>query len=573
MRIIATAGHVDHGKSTLVHTLTGTDPDRWREEKERGLTIDLGFAHMTLSSGQEISFIDVPGHIRFLSNMLAGVGGIHGCLLVVDVREGWMPQTEEHLRILDLLGINRGVIVLSKIDLCTSDDVQLATLEIAERVHETFLASAPIIGVSTVTGEGIDELNLALEDLASSSPSSLDRFRPRLFVDRVFAAKGSGTVVTGTLTHGSFHLGDQILITPTQQSGRIRAIQTLGRSVESIGPGNRVALNIANIDHHDVVRGQSIVKDGQWFITDCFDAELAVLSSLDHSVSRRGAYSLHIGSDEIPARVRVLGPDVILPGAHQNVRVKLSRALPLLPGDRFILRESGRSETVGGGEILDVDPQRSTTTAQPDRSIDRVIAERGWTTADDLRRLTGVDVAPNVGAWVVAPDVLAQSRQRLGDLVHAAGAQGIDIAQFDERDRLILSLDDDIEITDNRARLRGQHDPLLNHPVLKQLADQGCTPSPPEAVEPADLRRLQQRGLLFERDGLWFHHQAIDQAHSAARQLLGINAEGFTLAQFRDALGITRKHAVPLASELDSRGITRRRGDLRIAGPRLATGD
>ena len=573
MRIIATAGHVDHGKSTLVHTLTGTDPDRWREEKERGLTIDLGFAHMTLPNGQEISFIDVPGHIRFLSNMLAGVGGIHGCLLVVDVREGWMPQTEEHLRILDLLGISRGVIVLSKIDLCTSDDVQLVALDISERVDTTFLASAPIIGVSTVTGEGIDELTRALEDLASSSPSSLDRSRPRLFVDRVFAPKRSGTVITGTLTHGSFHLGDQILITPTQQRGRIRGIQTLGRSVESIGPGNRVALNLAGIDHHDVVRGQSVIKEGQWFITDCFDAELAVLSSLDHSVSRRGAYSLHIGSDEIPARVRGLGPDVILPGSHQNVRITLNRALPLLPGDRFILRESGRSETIGGGEVLDVDPQRSPNVAQPDKSLDRVIAERGWVLVEDLLRLTGIEVEPTVGSWVVSPDELVQSRQRVSDLVRAAGAQGIDIAQFDERDRLILSLDDDIEITDNRARLRGQHDPLLNHPVLKQLADQGCAPNPPEAVEPADLRRLQQRGLLVERDGLWFHHQAIDQAHRAARHLLDINAEGFTLAQFRDALGITRKHAVPLASELDSRGITRRRGDLRIAGPRLATGD
>lgn len=569
MRIIATAGHVDHGKSTLVRTLTGIDPDRWQEEKDRGLTIDLGFAHMALPSGNNISFIDVPGHIRFLSNMLAGIGGIHGCLLVVDAREGWMPQTEEHLRILDLLGIERGVVVLTKVDLCSAEDVQLIALEITERVEETFLAAAPIIGVSSVTGAGIDELVNALDGLAMWSPDSIDSGRPRLFIDRVFAAKGSGTVVTGTLTHGPLQVGDRVRITPDQRSGRIRAIQTLGQNVQTIGPGNRVALNIAGVDRHDIVRGHAVVIDGQWFVSERFDAELSVLPTLDHSVSRRGAYSVHIGSDEVPARVRVLGPDAIAPGSKQSVRIYLSRGVPLIPGDRFILRESGRSETVGGGEVLDVDPQRSTMTAQPDRSVDRVISERGWITVEDLQRLTGVTVAPTVDTWIVSPAELVAVRQRVENLVHSAGHSGIDIAQFNEQDRLILTLLDDIEIVDDRVRVKGFADPLMNHPVLEQLAAQGCAPSPPEATDPADLRRLKQRGLLIERDGLWFHHRAVDLAHEAARHLLQIHSDGFTLSQFRDALGITRKHAVPLASELDSRGITRRRGDLRIAGPRL----
>lgn len=569
MRIIATAGHVDHGKSTLVRTLTGIDPDRWQEEKDRGLTIDLGFAHMALPSGNVISFIDVPGHIRFLGNMLAGIGGIHGCLLVVDARESWMPQTEEHLRILDLLGINCGIIALTKIDLCSVDDVQLAILDISDRVAGTFLAAAPIIGVSAVTGEGMTHLTAALDDLAGSSPDSIDIARPRLFVDRVFAAKGSGTVVTGTLTHGSLQVGDHIVITPEQNVGRIRAIQTLGQSVDIIGPGNRVALNISGIDRHDIGRGHVVIKEGQWFRSKRFDAELSVLSTLDHPVSRRGAYSIHIGSDEIPAQVRVLGPNVITPGTQQNIRVFLAREVPLLPGDRFILRESGRSETIGGGEVLDVDPQLSTTTAQPDRSLNRVIDEHGWITGEDFQRLTGTNATPTVGSWLVSADELTRARQRVSELVRNSGPQGVDVAQFDERDRLILILLDDIEVTDDRARIRGLEDPLLNHPVLKQLAAEGCAPHPPEATTTADLRRLQQRGLLVERDGLWFHHQAIEQAHSVARELLRHHPEGFTLSQFRDALGITRKHAVPLASELDSRGITRRREDFRIAGPRL----
>jgi selenocysteine-specific elongation factor len=247
----------------------------------------------------------------------------------------------------------------------------------------------------------------------------------------------------------------------------------------------------------------------------------------------------------------------------------MNRRVPLLPGDRFILRESGRSETVGGGQVLDVDPQLPPTTAQPSRSLDRVVSERGWVLAEDLLRLTGEQVEPTIGSWVVSPDELSRACQRVEEQVRSAGPAGVDLASFDDKSRLIASILDTVEISDNRAMLRGLQDPLLNHPILKQLADQGCAPQPPVDVSTSDLRRLQQRGLLFERDGLWFHPLAIDQASGAARELLAVHAEGFTLSQFRDALGITRKHAVPLASELDGRGITRRRGDLRIAGPRL----
>jgi len=214
MTVIATAGHVDHWKSSLVLALTGTDPDRLEEEKRRGLTIDLGFAHSTLPSGAAVSFIDVPGHVRFLRNMLAGVGGVSACLFVVDASEGWKPQSEEHLRILHLLGIEHGVIALTKTDLVDDDLLALAELEVTERVEGSFLEAAPIVAVSTVTGRGLDVLGAALDDVVSTSRAALDRGRPRLWVDRVFAAAGSGTVVTGTLADGAVHLDQRMVVQP-----------------------------------------------------------------------------------------------------------------------------------------------------------------------------------------------------------------------------------------------------------------------------------------------------------------------------------------------------------------------
>ena len=219
MTVIATAGHVDHGKSSLVLALTGTDPDRLQEEKRRGLTIDLGFAHTVLPSGEAVSFVDVPGHVRFLPNMLAGVGGVSACLFVVDASEGWKPQSEEHLRILQLLGIEHGLIALTKADLVDADLLELAELEVAERVESTFLEAATVVAVSTVTGHGLDVLRTALDDLVSTAAAALDRGRARLWVDRVFAAAGSGTVVTGTLADGAVRVDQRMVVQPGGRGG------------------------------------------------------------------------------------------------------------------------------------------------------------------------------------------------------------------------------------------------------------------------------------------------------------------------------------------------------------------
>ena len=407
MRIIATAGHVDHGKSTLIRRLTGINPDRWIEEQERGLTIDLGFAHMQLPTGENIAFIDVPGHTKFIGNMLAGVGGINACILVVDGHEGWKPQTEEHLRIMQLVGVTHGIIALTKIDLCDADDRELAIMDIADHVAETFLQDAPILQLSATTGEGLDNFISALNALAITSNPSIDHQRPRLFIDRVFAAKGSGTVVTGTLTDGSFAIGDNVLITPLAREAKIRGIQTLGQAVEMIEPGHRVALNLSGIDHSEIIRGNVVIHENKWHLSDRVDASLQVLDSLKHVVSRRGAFTVHVGSDEIPTRVRVLGPESIAPGHEGLVRLHLSRAVPLLPGDRYVLRESGRSETVGGGEILDVAPKLPASRARPSRSVDRVVNEHSWITASSLSLLTGEKREAQFGELIVDPDVLA----------------------------------------------------------------------------------------------------------------------------------------------------------------------
>jgi len=569
MRIIATAGHVDHGKSTLIRTLTGINPDRWVEEQERGLTIDLGFAHLQLPNGQTVSFIDVPGHVRFISNMLAGVRGIHGCLLVVDAREGWKPQTEEHLRILHMVGVTQGLIALTKIDLCDSDDLELARLDIADHVSGTFLDNAPVIGISAPTGDGIPQLIQALEELAERCDESVDHGRPRLFIDRVFAAKGSGTVVTGTLTDGCLKVGDPILIAPLMLEARIRAIQTLGQAINQAQPGHRVALNLAGVEHGQLARGDVVIQEGQWFCSPRVDASLSVLKSLKHVVSRRGAFTVHIGSDEIPARVRVLGPESIAPGEQGLIRIHLSRPIPLLPGDRYVLRESGRSETVGGGEILDINPKLPASRATPNRDIQRVINERGWVTSADLRLLTGINVEPMFNNWIVSPQELDKTIAHIESVMAAQDPNGVDLASFTEQHRAVISTLTTLSITDGRVRVAGVHDALLEHPIIERLAREACAPNPPTDISPPELRRLAKAGLLFEREGEWFHITALETAQQTARELLAVSAEGFTMSQFREALGVTRKHAVPLASELDARGMTRRRGDLRIAGPKL----
>lgn len=565
MRVVATAGHVDHGKSSLVRWLTGTDPDRFAEEQRRGMTIDLGFAHTELPNGEGISFVDVPGHVRFIGNMLAGVGGVDACVLVVAATEGWKPQTEEHLRILELVGVRHGLVVLTMSDLVDDEWLQLQRLEVDDHLAGSVLADAEVVACSSVTGAGRSELLAALERLVAGTPAAVDRGRPRLWVDRSFAARGSGTVVTGTLTGGSFHVDQRVDVLPQHRNVRVRAIQTHGERLEQQGPGQRVALNLVGIEHTEVGRGDAVLVADQWRPTQRFDATLHVLAGLDHRVAHRGAYVAHIGAGEHPVRLRVLGATAVEPGADGLVRLHLATPVPLVSGDRFVLRDSGRAETVGGGEVLDVQPVLPASRARPDRDIWRVVAERVTTDVDELLALTGERVAPTAGRWAIDADTYT----RMADELRTRIDDGLDLAGVDDIARSIVAGLDGVEVHDGIARPAGAVDTWAEHPLLARLAAGGMQPGDAGVVDRNDVRELARRGLIVERDGICFHHGAIDAATTCAAALLQSHPDGFTTSQFREAAGITRKYAVPLLTELDARGLTRRRGDLRVSGPRL----
>ncbi|MBV8981808.1 MAG: selenocysteine-specific translation elongation factor [Acidimicrobiia bacterium] len=570
MHVVATAGHVDHGKSTLVQALTGMDPDRLAEEKERGLTIDLGFAWTTLASARTIAFVDVPGHVRFIKNMLAGVGAVDACLFVVAATEGWKPQSEEHLRILELLGVRHGLVALTKVSLVDDDTRQLAVLEVSEQVAGTFLEQAPVVEVDALAGIGVDDLRMALDDLVAGTPTAVDRDRPRLWVDRVFAAKGSGTVVTGTLTGGSIRVGDELALQPGDRHVRVRGLQTHRHARDIAEPGSRVAANLSGVHHDDVQRGDALVRLGQWAPTNVFDASLDVLADLDHAVSRRGAFHVYIGSGEHPATLRLLGDTTeVEAGERALVRLHLPVEVPLVPGDRFVVRESGRSETIGGGEVLDVSPVLPARRARPDRSVDRVVAERGWVDVQVLEQLTGVRRPPVLGRWVVSEDALASTVADLERAVRDAGALGLDMATLDERQRAALEHVDGVAVEAGRVRPAAAADPLAGHPFLGALADDPFSPPEPEGVDRSELRELVRRGLVVERDGCYFAPSAVEGAARRVAELLAADPAGVTVGQVRDALGTTRKHALPLLAHLDATGVTRRRGDVRVAGPRL----
>ena len=577
MRVVATAGHVDHGKSTLVWALTGTDPDRWVEEKRRGMTIDLGFAATTLPSGAEIGFVDVPGHGRFVKNMLAGVGSVDACLFVVAATEGWKEQSEEHFRILELLGVGHGVVALTKVGVAGPEMTEMAALEVKEHLSRTFLEGAPVVRVDVPARTGVDDLVRALDRMVAGTPAAEDRDRPRLWVDRAFAMKGSGTVVTGTLTGGPVAVGDAMLVAPGGREVRVRKLESHNHTISEAGPGRRVAANLVGVAHREVARGQALVRPGQWHSCTRFDATLSVLASLDHAVTRRGAYAVYTGSGEHPARVQPLGRRPIEPGDAGPVRVWLDApgGLPLTPGDRYVLREAGRFETVGGGEILDVDPKLPASRAAPSRSVSRVVAERGWVGADDLFRLTGQRVAPTVGRWVVDPDVEAAARKSIAAACTRAGRQGLDPAQLDHRHRALLRLGvEGVELRAGRAYPAGVSSAGLSEEARRALAALEAGGWSPPSLPLSDrgaLRELERAGQAVEAGDLWFAARAVEAAAGEMAALLRQHPDGFTVAQARDRLASSRKHVVPLLAHLDASGVTSRRGDLRVAGRRLPT--
>ena len=356
MFVLGTAGHIDHGKSVLVQALTGMDPDRLREEKERGMTIDLGFAWLKLPSGQEVGIVDVPGHERFIKNMLAGVGGIDLALLVVAANEGVMPQTREHLAILDLLGIQRGIVVITKKDLVDEEWLSLVRMDIEELIGPTSLFQAHIIAASAVTGEGLPDLVSAIDELVNSAEPRRDIGKPRLPIDRVFTIAGSGTIVTGTLIDGSFSLGQEVEIVPPSLKSRLRGLQTHKARVNTATPGSRVAANLVGIATSQLQRGDVVTKPSWLIPTAMLGVQLRLLPNLHRPLPHNATVSFHTGAAETMAKVRLLEKEKLEPGETTWAQLSLSKPVAVVKGDRFIIRSS--METLGGGKVVDSKARR-----------------------------------------------------------------------------------------------------------------------------------------------------------------------------------------------------------------------
>jgi len=416
MRVIGTAGHVDHGKSALVQALTGIDPDRLKEEKARGMTIDLGFAWIDiprfdggLPTGemQNVGIVDVPGHIDFIKNMLAGVGGVDAAMLVIAADEGIMPQTREHLAILDLLAVPAAVVALTKVDLIDDPEwLELVELDVVELLQDTHLASASIVRVSAMSGEGLEDLCQALGQTLDRLPPRRNRARPRLPIDRIFSISGFGTIVTGTLMDGHFSVGDAVEIVPSGAEARIRGLQTHGKQVESGEPGSRLAINLSNIGTDRIRRGEVVVKPGTVRSTVLVDVSFRLLADAVKPLVHNQAVDFFVGASEVPARVRLLGAEQIEPGQQGWLQLRLERPLVVAAGDRFILRQPSPSITLGGGLVLNPHPRRrwkrfdpdaltlfkTLARGLPDEVLLQTLARNPFSTESDLLAQSGLDL-------------------------------------------------------------------------------------------------------------------------------------------------------------------------------------
>ena len=502
----------------------------------------------------------MPGHVRFVKNMLAGVGAVDVALLVVAANEGWMPQTEEHAQILNLLDIRHGMIAITKSSLVDDDTLELARLEIEER----FSPDWPIVMVDSVAGIGIDEVAKTLDSVLAAAPPPADVARPRLWIDRVFAAKGSGTVVTGTLTGGALAREQEVIIEPGSRRARIRRIESHHDQLAVVEPGARVALNLAGIDHNDVRRGDAVVLPGQWALVSTVDVALRALPG--RGFTRRTVVDVHAGSGEQRGHLRLL--DEV--GSFGRVHMELP--VPLAPGDRLVLRSSGARATVGGATVLDVAPARRTTDAlaRLGRPLtERVFAARPWCTPDVFAMLAGRDANADdgvaVGGWLTTPLELERVRAQAAELGRdgwpaitvVAAACGVEVAQLRAA---IGDLEPDSPLEDPAAG-----------PLLDALDAAPFSPPPPSEIgaPPALVRALVRAGALVDLDGVVFTARAFEEARARIAGAV-VQRGSLTVADARDLLGSSRKFVLPLLERMDGSGVTRRRGESRIPGPRAA---
>jgi len=614
MFVLGTAGHIDHGKSVLVHALTGIDPDRLREEKERGMTIDLGFAWMALPSGQEVGIVDVPGHEHFIKNMLAGVGGIDLALLIVAANEGVMPQTREHLAILDLLDIKRGVVALTKKDLVDDEWLELVRAEVEELLAPTSLAESPIVAVSAVNGDGMSELISAIDEILTLLEPKKDTGRPRIAIDRVFTIAGSGTVITGTLIDGSLTVGQEIEIVPAGLKSRLRGLQTHKHRIETAVPGSRVAANIVGIATTQIQRGQVLTSPGWLKPTTVVAAELRIIPEQKRRLKHNANVSFHTGSAETLAKVRLLDKDEIQPGETALIQISLSEPVAVVKGDRFIIRST--VDTLGGGEIIEPHARRYRRFRQ--NVIDNLIAkEQG--TADEVVMavleggkylgllelqaqcdLPAEDIQTAVESLIEQGMVIdvGQGQQRF--FVAMAGWQrltaqvtsvlmeyhrkfparpGMPRVELDSRIKIgaqaqavMKRLADDsviavegavIRLPDHKVQLTREQQAKVDT-FLNSLEKNAYSP-PSELIPESDLLNLliEQEKVVRISEDVVFSTSAYEEMVSRIKAHLTEKGK-VTLAEVRDMFQTSRKYALPLLEHLDRIKVTRRMGDDRV---------
>jgi len=597
--VVATAGHVDHGKSMLVRALTGMEPDRWEAERRRGMTIDLGYAWTTLPSGDELAFVDVPGHERFITNMLAGLGPVAAVMFVVAADEGWMPQSAEHLAAIDALGVRHGVLVVTRADLAGPGP---ALRQAAHQIAGTSLGEVEAVAVSAVTGEGLPELTAALGRLTARLPRPDPRGAIRLWLDRVFAIKGSGTVVTGTLQAGTVRPGDELTVAPAMRTVRIRGVQSLGAPAAQAGGVARVALNLRGVSTRELGRGMALIQPGRWTVTSVIDVRLAAApgerGQPPAPVPLPSRLTVHIGAARAVAQARMLG--------SRFARLTLDRPLPLHIGDRVLLRDPGAApDRVGGrpvfgATVLDVSPPRlrgngaaaaaarelaswPELPAAPDLLSRHQLLPAGQALAMGLTDLP----PPVAGDWLADPGHWAQLRQSLATAVAAHAARdplapglAIDAARAElglpGRD-LVEALaawpasggsGGRMEAVGGYLRSVERLPAPVASAVQAVLADLADAPfHAPDAERMRELGIDVRAAAAADRAGLLRRLPgnillAPDAPERAARILAGL-PQPFTTSDARQALGTTRRVAIPLLEWLDRAGVTRRLPDDR----------
>ena len=618
MHVIGTAGHVDHGKSTLVQALTDIDPDRLREEKERGMTIDLGFAWLRLPGGNEVSIVDVPGHEHFVNNMLAGVGGADLALLVVAADESVMPQTREHLAILDLLNVSRGLVAITKKDLVDRDWLDLVVVDVEELLKGTSLAGSQIIPVSATTGEGLPELVAAIERLLDETEVRKDLGRPRLPIDRSFTMSGFGTVVTGTLIDGKLAAGQEVEILPSLKEARIRGIQTHRQKLDEAIPGSRVAANLSGIDHGEIQRGEVLASPGWLEPTTAMDVSLSVLLDAPRALRHNMFVTVHTGSSETVGRLRLLEADKAEPGDVTWAQIKIEHPIAAAKGDYFVVR-SNRT-TLGGGSIVEPHAKRhrrrhqpvlerlavmqrgssrdvlltSIAAAEPAEFVE-VVGRANLETAtarSELEALESDQLVVKLGSNGIGPGVhlftsagwasMADKSAKFLDSYHQRFPLRKGAPKEELRSRLGMSAQVFAEIL---PRLEGEgvlveDGPDIRRPdhgrelsdaqnkaaadYIEQLTASPFSPPTDSPVEPEILSLLVDDGQVVKvSETVVFAASAYGEMVDGIQGFIRDNGE-ITVADMRDLFGTSRKYALSLLEHLDAQQVTRRVGDARV---------